>query len=91
MTDARRPEGGYRGALPARQDALARPWVVAVIAIFVLIFVLALAGVPSRLFAEPTPLPVPSASGIPSFAPSVSGEPSASGEPSGSGEPSASP
>lgn len=78
MTDPRKPEGGYRGALPPRYDALARPWVVAVIVLFVLVFVLALAGVPSRIFAEPTPLPVfPSASGSASFPPSVSGEPSA--------------
>ncbi|HYM52157.1 MAG TPA: hypothetical protein VEW45_01575 [Candidatus Dormibacteraeota bacterium] len=96
MTDPRRTEGGYRGALPARQDGLARPWIVAVIAIFLLIFVFAFAGLPSRLFVEPTPMPVfPSASA--SGAPSASGGPSASEEASGSeqasssGEPSASP
>ena len=27
---------GYRGALPERNDALARPWVITVIAIFML-------------------------------------------------------
>jgi hypothetical protein len=96
MTDPRRPEGGYRGALPPRGDALARPWVVAVIAIFLLIFVLTFAGLPSKLFVEPTPFPVfpsASASGLPSVsgAPSASGEASSSQEPSGSQEPSASP
>lgn len=88
MTDARRPEagGGYRGALPPRHDALARPWVLAVLAIFLLMFVLTLAGYPSKLFVEPTPGPTPSFS----LAPSGSAAPSASGseEPA---EPSASP
>lgn len=51
---------GYRGALPEREDRLARPWVITVIAIFVLIVVLAFAGIPSRLTAEPTPVPLPS-------------------------------
>ena len=75
MTDQQRPSG-YRGALPARNDALARPWVVTVIAIFVLMFVLAFMGFPSSLF--------PGASGSPlasnSLAPSSSGlvSPSAS-------------
>ena len=32
-----RETGGYRGALPPRNDRLARPWVVTVILIFVLI------------------------------------------------------
>jgi hypothetical protein len=85
MTNPRRPEGGYRGALPPRQDTLARPWVVAVIAIFLLIFVLAIAGLPSRLIAEPSPNP----SGGPSA--SASGGPAVSGQPSGSVGPSASP
>jgi hypothetical protein len=64
MTDQDRSPGGYRGALPERGDRLARPWVVTVIAIFVLMFVLALAGVPSSLIPEssPTPLPLPSVS-----------------------------
>lgn len=51
---------GYRGALPPSNDRLAAPWVVAVIAIFVLMFVLAFAGLPSALFPEETPLPLPS-------------------------------
>ena len=64
MTDQDRSPGGYPGALPPRNDGLARPWVVTVIAIFVLMFVLALAGVPSSLIPEssPTPLPLPSVS-----------------------------
>ena len=51
---------GYRGSLPPRDDRLARSWIVAVIGIFVLILVLAAAGLPSRLIPEPTPAPVPS-------------------------------
>jgi hypothetical protein len=72
VTDARRPEGGYRGALPPRDDSLARPWVIVVFAIFVLIFALSFAGFPSRLFTEPSP------SALPSLAPSGSAAPSAS-------------
>ncbi len=45
---------GYRGALPPRGDALARPWVAVVVAAFVLMFVLAFVGVPSRFFPAPT-------------------------------------
>lgn len=64
MTDQDRSSGGYPGALPPRNDGLARPWVLTVIAIFVLMFVLALAGVPSSFLPEssPTPLPLPSVS-----------------------------
>lgn len=51
---------GYRGALAEREDRLARPWVVAIIVIFLLILVLSFAGLPSRLIAEPTPVPLPS-------------------------------
>jgi hypothetical protein len=80
VTDARRPEGGYRGALPPRNDSLARPWVIVVLAIFVLIFALSFAGFPSRLFTEPSPSPLQSVAPSGSAAPSVSGsaEPSAS-------------
>lgn len=79
MTDAKGSrEPGYRGALPPRVDRLAPVWVLAVAGILVLVFVLSVLGVPSRLFPEPTPIPVPSVSA----APSPSGEPSAS--PSGS-------
>jgi len=82
MTDRKAEgSGGYRGALPPGRDTLAAPWVIAVFVIFVLIFALSLAGIPSRLVASPSPNP----SGIPSA--SASAGPSASG----SGAPSASP
>ncbi|MDQ6682190.1 MAG: hypothetical protein M3Y88_02835 [Chloroflexota bacterium] len=76
MTQQRR-DPGYRGALPPRRDRLARPWVVTVIALFVLIFVLAFAGIPSRLIPQQTPapipsIPIPSASGLGSGLPSRS-------------------
>jgi thiol:disulfide interchange protein len=71
MTGRAEGSGGYRGALPPRQDALAAPWVIAVVAIFVLIFALSLAGLPSNLLASPSP--------IPSGLPSASAGPSASG------------
>jgi hypothetical protein len=64
---------GYRGALPPREDRLARPWILAVFAIFVLVFVLSFLGVPSRFIPEPTPVPLPS---VP--APSASASASAS-------------
>ena len=61
---------GYRGTLPPRNDRLAVPWVIAVVAVFVLVFVLAFARIPSRLFATPTESPgssiVPSSSVAPS-------------------------
>jgi len=59
---------GYRGALPTRNDALAKPWVIAVVVIFVLIFALAALGFPSKTFPR---TPVPSASAAASFAPSA--------------------
>ena len=62
---------GYRGALPERNDALARPWVIAVIAIFVLIFVLAALGFPSKAFPRQSAAPLPSGSVAESFAPSA--------------------
>ncbi len=61
MTDQSRSPG-YRGALPPRSDRLATPWVIVVIVAFVLMFVLAFLGFPSRLVPEPTPFPVPSTS-----------------------------
>ena len=95
MTDQR--PSGYRGALPTRNDTIARPWVLAVVAIFVLMFVLAFLGFPSSLFPEPSGAPNPSFSLSPSTsaAPSSSGAsaseaPSASEEPSTSAAPSAS-
>ena len=62
MSDQQR-NPGYRGALPPRNDALARPWVITVVVIFALMFILALGNLPSRLFPEssPTPIPLPSA------------------------------
>jgi hypothetical protein len=83
MTDQSARPPGYRGSLPPRVDRLAPIWVAAVVGILVLVFVLALAGIPSRFIPEPTPLPIPSTSP----APSVSGEP----EPSPSEEPEPSP
>lgn len=65
---------GYRGSLPPRVDHLARPWVLSVLGIFVLILVLAFAGIPSRLIPQPTLVPLPS---VP--APSGSAAPSGSG------------
>lgn len=76
---------GYRGALPPREDRLARPWIMLVLAAFVLILVLSILGVPSRFIPEPTPVPLPS---VP--APSASAEPSTSASASASASPSAS-
>lgn len=76
---------GYRGALPPREDRLARPWILLVLAAFVLILVLSVLGVPSRFIPEPTPVPLPS---VP--APSASVEPSTSASASASASPSAS-
>jgi len=78
MSDQRTP--GYRGALPPRTDALARPWAVAVVVIFALVFILALANVPSRLFPEssPTPIPLPSVSATASASADASASPGAS-------------
>ena len=72
MTEQR--PSGYRGALPTRNDTIARPWVLAVVAIFVLMFVLAFLGFPSSLFPEPSGSPNPSFS----LSPSTSAAPSAS-------------
>ena len=59
-TNEPKRDPGYRGALPTRNDRLARPWIIAVIAIFVAIFVLSFLEIPSRFVPEPTPLPIPS-------------------------------
>lgn len=77
-------EPGYRGSLPPREDRLARPWILVVLGIFVLIIVLSVAGVPSRFIPEPTPVPLPSLAPIPSESASPSGSPSSSVEPSAS-------
>lgn len=84
-----RAEPGYRGALPTREDRLARRWVLTVIAIFVLVMVLAVAGIPSRLIPDPTPIPLPSTPPAGSVEPSASAaEPASAGE---SASPSPSP
>jgi hypothetical protein len=74
-----RTDPGYRGALSPRQDVLARPWVVIVIAAFVLMFVLSFLGFPSNLLtAQPSPSPVPSLSISPSVSPAASASAGAS-------------
>lgn len=89
---------GYRGALPPREDRVARLWILLVAAAFILILVLSVLGVPSRFIPEPTPVPLPSvpaASGSlePSASPSRSQAPSGapSEAPSASASESASP
>ena len=72
MTEQRTDRGvdrapGYRGSLPPRNDVLARPWVLAVVVIFILLFVLAFVGVPSKLFPKNTPEPIPSVAPSASF------------------------
>ena len=78
--DAPTNEPGYRGALPTREDRLARPWILTVLAVFALIFALAVLGIPSRFFPEPTPVPLPSLPASSSVAPSASAEASPGGE-----------
>jgi hypothetical protein len=85
-TDPKR-EPGYRGSLPPRDDRIARPWILVVIGIFVLIIVLSVAAIPSRFIPAPTPIPIPSVAPLPSESPSV--EPSASASASASADPSA--
>jgi hypothetical protein len=77
--EPRRESAGYRGALPTREDRLAKPWLLTVAGIFVLVIVLSIAGIPSRLIPEPTDGPLPS---IP--VPSVSAEPTEEATPSAS-------
>ena len=96
MTNEPKRDVGYRGALPTRQDRLARPWILTVAGIFLLVIVLSIAGIPSRFIPEPTiaPLPsVPAASDSPEPTDSPSPSPSASASASGSASasPSASP
>lgn len=79
MTDQQRSSTGYRGALPPRDDRLARPWVLIVVGLFVVMFVLSFLGFPSALTSDPTPLPLPSAG---ASAPAVSGSPASSAAPS---------
>jgi hypothetical protein len=79
---------GYRGSLPTREDRLARPWILTVIGIFVLILVLSVLGIPSRFIPDPTPIPLPSASATESVEASASASAEASAEESESAEPS---
>jgi hypothetical protein len=85
-------EPGYRGALPTRGDRLARPWLLVVAVIFILVFVLSFLEIPSRFVPDPTPLPTPSATPLPSASASAEASGSASAEASASpsAEPSAS-
>ena len=62
---------GYRGALPTRNDALAKPWVITVIVIFVGIFVLAALGFPSKAFPRASAQPQASVSIAASSSPSA--------------------
>ena len=71
-------EPGYRGSLPPRQDRLAKPWLMIVAGIFVLIIVLSVAGVPSRFIPDPTPVPTPISTPTPSVEPSASASEEAS-------------
>lgn len=83
-------EPGYRGSLPPREDRLARPWILVVLGIFVLIVVLSVAGIPSRFIPDPTPVPLPSLAPIPSESASPSGSVEVSGSPEASPSASAS-
>jgi len=66
---------GYRGALPPRGERMARVWVLIVILGFAFMFVLAALNVPSTLFPEPTPSPIPSLGPAPSETSAPSGSP----------------
>ncbi len=77
-------DAGYRGALPPKNDWLARGWVLVVIAIFIGMFVLDALNVPTVLFPEPTPLPVESDSPAPSGSVDPSASPDASTDASAS-------
>ena len=66
---------GYRGALPPRGERMARVWVLIVILGFAFMFVLAALNVPSALFPEPTPSPIPSLGPAPSETSAPSGSP----------------
>ena len=96
MTDQRRgardesPAPGYRGALPPRNDTMARPWVLTVVAIFVLILLLAFFNVPTTLFPPASPTPIPSISVEPSASGSAAASASAAESASASGSASAS-
>ena len=92
--NAPRNEPGYRGSLPTRDDRLARPWLLTILGIFVLVIVLSIAGIPSRLIPDPSPVPLPSTPASTSAEPSADVEPSpsaASDSASESASPGASP
>ena len=80
------PRRGGPTALP--DDRISRIWALAVPGIFALILVLALLGVPSRLFPQPTPEPLPSVPAGATTAPSVTGSPGATGSPEAGTTPS---
>ena len=82
-------EPGYRGSLPPRHDRLAKPWLMIVAGIFVLIIVLSVAGIPSRFIPDPTPVPTPVTTPAPSVAPSASASEEASPSADASAEESA--
>ena len=82
-------EPGYRGSLPPRQDRLARPWLMVVAGIFVLIILLSIAGVPSRFIPDPTPIPTPIATPTPSAEPAADASEEASPSAEASAEASA--
>ena len=83
---------GYRGALPSREDRLARPWILLVLGIFLLVIVLSILGIPSRFIPEPTPVPLPSVPvSTAEASPSASASASESASPSASGSASESP
>lgn len=88
-TDSPR-EPGYRGSLPPREDRLAKPWLMIVAGIFVLIILLSVAGIPSRFIPDPTPVPTPVTTPTPSVEPSEEPSASASEAASPSAEASAS-
>jgi hypothetical protein len=87
-TDPQKPSG-YRGALPERNDTLAKPWILAIVGIFVLIIVLSALEVPSRFIPDPTPAPLPSLAPSESPSESPSSEPSEEPSAGDSTEPSA--
>lgn len=77
--EPREPRGsGYRGALPPRNDTLAKPWILVVAAVVVLMFVLSALGIPSRFEPDPTPRPSVAASASPAASAAASSSAEAS-------------
>src|SRR6185503_9140478 len=58
--DPKSDQPGYRGALPTRDDRLARPMILAGFVIFIAVIVLSYLEAPPRFVPAPTPLPIPS-------------------------------